>query len=466
MAIVSFLQTLSKPIFGNFEREEFKKFLRMGLIFAFVLGSYWTLRVLKDSILIDLVSKSAQPLAKAISLACLFPILMVYTRLFDKYPREKVFYILATVYGVLTVLFGLLILSPLGQAHVDEIAARTGLLYYGTKILGYAWYVFVESYGSLIVSLFWSLASDTTGPDSAKRGFPLVVALGQIGGILGPRYVTSLPHILGFSTSALSVIVGAALIFALIFLMKYFLRATPKELLVSFHGKNEKQEESEQEPGFLEGVRLIWQHKYLLAIFAAVSFYEIIVTIFDFHFKYMAGSVYSGTALSAYLGAYGSYVNTVALICLLLGVSNITRFLGVGVALALMPVIVGGALLGFISLNSLQFLFWLMVGSKAINYALNGPAMKQLYIPTTPDVRFKAQAWIETFGSRGSKGLGSGINWMIHPLQKSLGMVAGKVRHVWLSSYLGFGLVIAWFVIALYLGRTFKRAVDQKKVVC
>ena len=33
-----------------------------------------------------------------------------------------------------------------------------------------------------------------------------------------------------------------------------------------------------------------------------------------------------------------------------------------------------------------------MVGSKAINYALNGPALKQLYIPTTTDVRFKAQA--------------------------------------------------------------------------
>lgn len=63
-----------------------------------------------------------------------------------------------------------------------------------------------------------------------------------------------------------------------------------------------------------------------------------------------------------------------------------------------MPVIVGFALFGFLSLNSLSFLFALMVGSKAINYALNGPALKQLYIPTTPDVRFKAQAWISLIG--------------------------------------------------------------------
>ena len=51
-----------------------------------------------------------------------------------------------------------------------------------------------------------------------------------------------------------------------------------------------------------------------------------------------------------------------------------------------------------------------MVASKAINYALNSPSMKQLYIPTTKDVRYKSQAWIESFGSRGSKAAGSGIN--------------------------------------------------------
>jgi AAA family ATP:ADP antiporter len=107
-----------------------------------------------------------------------------------------------------------------------------------------------------------------------------------------------------------------------------------------------------------------------------------------------------------------------------------------------------------------------MVGSKAINYALNGPAMKQLYIPTTPDVRFKSQAWIETFGSRGSKGIGSGFNSLLGGFQKALGEAAGRARHVALSSYFGFAMVALWFFIAIYLGRTYKQAVDQKKVVC
>ena len=47
----------------------------------------------------------------------------------------------------------------------------------------------------------------------------------------------------------------------------------------------------------------------------------------------------------------------------------------------------------------------IMVLSKAVNYALNKPVLKQLYIPTTKETKYKAQAWIEMFGSSGSKGV-------------------------------------------------------------
>ena len=159
-------------------------------------------------------------------------------------------------------------------------------------------------------------------------------------------------------------------------------------------------------------------------------------------------------------------MNTVSLLCLLLGISNVTRFLGVGVALASMPIIVGFALFGFLTLDSLSFLFALMVGSKAINYALNGPALKQLYIPTTSDVRFKAQAWIETFGSRASKEAGSLFNMLLRPMQSIFGAVAGRAHYLTLSGAIGFPLLVLWFAIAVYLGRNFRKAIDEKKVIC
>ncbi len=462
--ILQFFQWICRFNFGDFEREEFKKFLRMGLIFALIIGVYWTLRPLKDAIFIQLVDKLHLPYAKTVSVLALLPLVMFYTKLLERHSREKMLIILPAFYGITVLCFAAVMIFA--QASAEEISARTSLPYIATKILGYSWYLFVESFGSLVVALFWAFAADTTGPSSAKRGFPLVVALGQMGGILSPYTIGGLPHRLGLKTDALSMICLAVLILMIIPLVRYFLRVTPKDLLISFHGKNEQEVAKEQEPGFLEGLKLMLNHRYLIAIFAANFIYEVIITIFDFNFKIAAGDQYKGVALSNYLSIYGSSVNIVSLICLLLGISNVTRFLGVGVALAAMPLIVGCALFGFLTIDSLSFLFALMVGSKAINYALNGPALKQLYIPTTPDVRFKAQAWIETFGSRASKEAGSIFNMLLNPLQSIFGAISGRSYYLILSGVMGFPLLVLWFVVAIFLGKTYGKAIENKKVVC
>jgi ATP:ADP antiporter, AAA family len=463
--MISILQTICKPLFGTFEREEFKKFLRMGVTFTCIIGAYWTLRVLKNALFCSLIGGEYLPWAKTASIICLVPLVMLYTKLLDIFSREKMFYILSTVYALITVLFALLLISPIGLTSTTS-CPRTGMLFYATQILGFLWYVFVESYGSLVIALFWAIASDTTLPESAKKGFSMVVAIGQIGGIIGPYFLTRLPRYLGFTTSAFSVFSCSLFIIASIFFLKNFFTKTPKNLLQSFHGKNESQEEKEQEPGFFEGLVLLVKHGYLLGIFAVLCFFEIIVTVFDFHFQTLAATHYTGTALAEFQGIYGTLVNVLTLVCLLCGIGNITRLFGVGISLILVPLVFGFAVFGFTIFNSLTFLLALMVGSKAVNYALNGPAIKQLYIPTTHDVRFKSQAWIETFGSRASKEGGSLFNMLLIPLQSSLGVVAGRARHVVLSSYLGFMLVALWFFVALYLGRTYKKAIDTDKVVC
>jgi ATP:ADP antiporter, AAA family len=462
--VLSFFQWICKFNFGDFGREEFKKFLRMGVIFALIIGVYWTLRPLKDAIFIQLVGKLQLPFAKTVSVLALLPLVMFYTKLLEKISRERMLVILPIFYGFSVLGFSVAMFFL--QVPVAEMAARSfGLLIF-TKVIGYIWYLFVESFGSLVVALFWAFAADTTEATPAKRGFPLVVAIGQLGGVIFPFSVGGLPHRLGLATDTLSMVVLGFLILLIIPLVKYFLKATPKELLVSFHGKNEKEEKKEQEPGFLEGLKLLLKHRYLLGIFAANFIYEVVITIFDFNFKLAASAEYSGVGLSNYLSIYGSSVNIVSLACLLLGISNVTRFLGIGMALAAMPVIVGLALTGFLTMNSLTFLFTLMVGSKAINYALNGPALKQLYIPTTPDVKFKAQAWIETFGSRLSKQSGSMFNMALAPLQKSFGALVGKSYYLMLSGAICFPLLGLWFFIAIFLGRKFRKAVHDKTVVC
>jgi ATP:ADP antiporter, AAA family len=460
--MLSLFRKICRFNFGDFEEEEFKKFLRLGVIFLLIIGVYWTLRPLKDSIFIQLAGKLELPFAKTASVIALLPLVIFYTKLLEKTSREKMLIILPSFYGAAIFLFSIAMFFTQGSAA--EIAERSGTSFYATKALGYIWYLFVESFGSLFVALFWAFSTDTTKAASAKRGFPLVVAIGQLGGIIFPYTIGGLPHRLGFSTDTLSMVCLAILTLAIIPMVFNFLKSTPKKDLSSFQGHDENIEK--EEPGFLEGLKLLLKNKYLLGIFGANFIYEVVVTIFDFNFKLAASSIYSGVALTNYLSIYGSSVNIVSLTCLLLGISNVTRFLGVKVALASMPVIVGAALIGFLSLDSLTFLFALMVGSKAINYALNGPALKQLYIPTTPDVKFKAQAWIETFGSRTSKQTGSLFNMMLAPLQTTFGALAGKAHYLMLSGIVCFPLLAFWMLLAVFLGRSFNKAIKNKDFIC
>ncbi len=62
--LLSPVRNLLKLLFGDFDPEELKKFLLLGLIFGLIIGIYWTLRPMKDAIFQDIVGATWQPRAK------------------------------------------------------------------------------------------------------------------------------------------------------------------------------------------------------------------------------------------------------------------------------------------------------------------------------------------------------------------------------------------------------------------
>jgi AAA family ATP:ADP antiporter len=251
-------------------------------------------------------------------------------------------------------------------------------------------------------------------------------------------------------------------------IIRHFFKATPKELLIGFKDKDEqkKLKTKGKWASFTEGIKLLLAHKYLAGIFVFGSTIEFLLAIFDFSFKLKASEIYSGVALSNYFGIYASSMNIVAVALLLFGVTNIPRYLGVKFALILMPILWGCALFAFLMFDSLLVLFVLMVAGRGIKFALNNPTLKQLYIPTSKSVRFKAQAWIDTFESRLSKWLSSLFNMQLEPLQSMFGATTGMWYYQLCTGALGCPLIILLGATAVYLGKTYKKAVDEKSTVC
>lgn len=455
---------LLKKWYGDFSKDELKKYLLLGFTFALIIGIYWTLRPLKDAIFKSLVigegggaEKTMLAWAKIVSLCVLLPIVVLYSKLVDMLKRHQLFYLLSAIYGCALLVFAYLFAHPqIGLVNHEASQWR---------ILGWAWYVFVESYGSLIVALFWAFTADICDPNSARRGYPLVVMIGQLGGIFGPQ-LTKLPAYFNFETTAPLVAFCGLVVLSVIGMIYYFMATTPADQLAGFKAQKNTVHE-EKEPGFFEGLKLIFNHKYLAGIFAIIIIYEVVVTIFDFNFKGMVFAANVGDkATAAYLGDYATMVNLVSFLCLVFGISNIQRRLGMSASLGLMPFIIGAMVFAFKAAPTIDVLFWIMVIGKAINYALNGPSMKQLYIPTSEDAKYKSQAWIEMFGSRGAKAGGSYFNTALAPLQKMYGLADGFSMYVTIACTFSAGLLVVWFFAALYLAKQYNRAIDENRVVC
>src|SRR3990167_202486 len=455
--MISFL----KKMYGNFQsREEVIKFLMLGFIFFLVIGTYWTLRPLKDGLFLSIVGGPYQPYAKILSMFAVFPIVMFYSKLIDWFSRDKVFYILTAFYCITAFIFAIFFMHPsIGLANTVESPAR---------IIGWLWYIWVESFGSLIVALFWAYTADITAPEVAKRGYPLIVLFGQMGNILGPLFLTQLGRNYFHGDSSPVVAITGVLIFGIGFMVWLFSRVVPVSQRQGYQSPDEKKinKKEAKEPGFFEGLLLLVKTPYLLSIFFIITIFEVIVTVFDFLLKMNVYETFSSSAdRVSYLGSYAWMTGLVAFICVILGINNMQRKVGMTASLLILPFLVVFAVLTSKFYTGITVFFWIMVFSKAVNYALNQPTLKQLYIPTSSDAKYKSQAWIEMFGSRGSKGTASAFNTLRASFAKWFGS-SGNIAFMMMFASLSLGLIACWIPVAIYAARKYNKAVDTDSVVC
>ncbi|TET06078.1 hypothetical protein E3J79_03405 [Candidatus Dependentiae bacterium] len=449
------LKRLLATIFGKFEsREEVKKYALLGIAFGVLIAAYWGLRPLKDGIFQSIVGADYQPYAKGLSLLVVLGLIVIYGKLVDWLPRHRVFYLLTVFYALGAIFFAIILSNPIyGIPNTIESP---------TRIVGWLWYVFVESMGTMMVPLFWAFSADVSTAASAKRGFPLIVLCAQFGNIAGPWFLRA--RRLGFVNSAPVIAVASVMLLVVGALIWLFMRVVPKS---EFHVTPQEEKQKEEKPGFFEGLKLLLTHGYLLGIFVFLLAFEAVTTIIDFYFKLQVRASFPNEALrSDYLASFAVITGLLSFFSLLFGISNIQRKLSMKASLITLPfLMIGGVIIW--RLNPVMLVAgWVVVIFKALNYALNQPSIKQLYIPTTKDARYKAQAWIEVFGGRGSKALGSGINALKLPLTTYLGPISGFSVFLTLASTASLGLIVMWIFVAFYVSQKYDKAIKENAIVC
>ncbi len=436
------LTKVKKLIFGDMSYEEGKKFGILSCTFFCIIGSYWLLRTIKDAIFDSLVDLSYQPKAKMLSLVVIIPLVLFYTKLVDTFEKHKLFYIICSFYSVLFFVIAYFYKFPLPYSHPLTP-------YIPGSILGWISYVSIESFGSIVVALFWSFVASTTTTASAKRGYGLIFALGQLGAIGGPT-LTTYASVLGLPT--LTFMGGIAVGFVPV-LMYIFMSAVSPEEMVSDPYVSDKKKKT----GLFEGLRLILTRSYIMGILVVSTVYEVINTVIDYQLKALAKQTYgSGEGLAGFVGFAGQLTNVLAFILAIVGTSFFLRRFGVRFCLIAYPVSVGVAILYTYWFPSLYSVLIASMVIKGLSYTLNNPVKEVMYIPTSKDVKFKVKSWIDMFGSRSSKAAGALVS------DQFARNIPALMNY---GSLISLGIVGGWACVAIMAGTAYNTLMKEQKIV-
>lgn len=433
-------------LWGDLSPEETKKFSLLALGFFFIIGSWWPLKVLKDSIFINMVGSAYQPDAKIASLILFFPLVLLYSFLVDYIAKERLIYILTLTYGIIGLIFVYFMMDPvIGISNTSVNPSR---------IFPWLFYLFAESYISLMLAVYWSFTNDITLPGEAEKGYGLIIFGNQFGGFLATliaNYVSQDTEHFAYQAPyiALCSVLTIFLIGFVVFILKKSISG------MAYKGYTDRIEEQlpapEEQVGFLDGLRALFTTPYITGIFGIIFFQEVISTIMSYQMFRLVETTFNDSGMrNKFLFDFALSVQIIAALFALFGTSFVQRRFGITFSLVSYPALLACLMFIYWYSPSLNSIFYALLLAKALNYALNQPAKEVLYIPTSRNIKFKSKAWIDMFGLRFAKAIGSHIN-------RTIGRFVVYVG--------GFSLSIIglWICMASMLGAAYKKAVKNKE---
>jgi AAA family ATP:ADP antiporter len=310
---------------------------------------------------------------------------------------------------------------------------------------GRAFFVWLTVFALFNTSIFWSLMADVFRSDQAKRMFGFIGVGGTIGSIVGSAATAALAPTLGAVNLLL---VSAVLLQLAIFTVVRF-------PLQGFGGggtrdRGAKRDATARADGDVIGGS-IWagytsvvRSPYLLAICAFLLLYVIGSTFLYFEQTDIVGRYYSNLAArTSVLAKIELVAQTLTVLTQIFFTGRIIRWLGLALALALLPIL---SVVGFAALAvwpAFATLTIFLVIRRAANFALTNPSMEVLFTVVPREDKYKAKNVIETFVYRG----GDQIAAWVYAGLAALGLSLAGI------SFVAVPISAIWFGLAIWLGR-------------
>jgi ATP:ADP antiporter, AAA family len=419
-------------LFADVHEGEGGQVLLLAFNVFLILTAYYVMKPVREALILAQPGgaeiKSYSMALQAVLLAIIVP---AYGALATRLPRRRLINVVTAFFIACLPLF---YLAAEAKLHV-----------------GVPFFLWIGVFSLMVIAQFWAYANDTYTPDAGKRLFALV-AFGASSGAVFGAFISG--HLIGVLGVHAMLLVAAAILAASLMLFNLIdLRAR------STAAAPGRPKAAEAPIGDGNAFALVLRSRYLLLI-AALIF---LLNWVNATGEYILSSIVThaaeadvaagrlerekeGAFIGAFYADYFQVVNIVGMLLQLFVVSRLVKYLGVRTAVCILPVVAFGSYMVAALIPSLAIVRWVKTAENSVDYSLQNTVAQMLYLPTTREEKYKAKQVTDTFVVRAGDVLSSAT------VLVGTSLLALSVSQF---AMINVGLVVVWFLVALFLGREF-----------
>ena len=443
-------------------RTELRKFIPMLLMYALIVFNYSMLKTAKDALVVT-ANNSGAEVIPFIKLWAILPMAIaftfLFTRLSNKFNRERVFYIMTGIFLGFFALFAFVLYPFREYLHPNELA-NTLENSLPSWLSGAKWiisvfrnwsftlfYVMSELWGTMIMTvLFWGFANEVSSVKVAKR-FYSILGVGANLATVGAGYFAifvsqTLPKLDMFKggdhwrrSIELTIIVVLISGVGSVAIYYWMNRNVFKSCPHGFQENGEPIVKKREKMSLRKSFSTLAKSKYLLCIAVLVIAFNVGLTMVEIVWKDQLHALYPNPSdYHAYYSKVMVWIGIFSTITALCFTGNVIRKFGWTVSALVTPVILfitGILFFSFIlfkdgSLGSMSLIFGttpLALGiffgsmqnvlSRTCKFTFFDATKEMSFIPLDPETKLKGKAAIDGVGSRLGKSGGSAVHSLL-----------------------------------------------------
>lgn len=412
--------------------------------------AYYIIKPLRDALVMTEFSAEIKAyLSAAIAISLVF-VVKLFSMIASRFPRQKLI-------SWVTLFF----ISNLGIFYALHLSGV------GPGVMGIIFYIWAGVFNVIVVAQFWGFANDLYSEEEGKRLFPIIAFGATFGGFVGGMITRVLSGTLGaFQLMLVSGgFLGLCILLTWIIHNREVKRSESKKFEIS---QEVPIHEEQEKPLGKEGAfRLVFKSHYLLYI----AFFVLLLNFVNTNGIYILDTVANSAAKKAlemgaaeglsreqfftsFFAGFYNIQNLFGMFVQLFIVSRVFKWFGVRVAIFILPALALGGYF-FVSFGAALLLIkWVKALENGLDYTLMNTTRASLFLITTREEKYKAQAVTKSFFHRSGDVLSAAL------ILVGSAFLSFKIENFAMANFV---LVIIWIFLGILIAKEHKKLSAQTR---